>query len=97
MSLIRQSDILARYGGEEFSIILTDTDIKGGTVLAEKIRNRVESYEIIHKEQSAKITISLGVAQLTSEMENPSDLIEEADKALYHSKNNGRNQVSVSK
>lgn len=91
----RNSDIPARYGGEEFTVILPETDKKGSIALAERIRKKIEEAEIIHDGKMIKLTISAGVSSLIdNKPENPAELIQMADKALYHSKENGRNRVS---
>jgi diguanylate cyclase (GGDEF)-like protein len=91
----RNSDIPARYGGEEFAIILPETDKKGAFTQAERIRKRIEESEIVHDGKIIKLTISAGVSSLIdNKPKNPAELIQMADKALYHSKENGRNRVS---
>lgn len=100
---IRKDDTLGRFGGEEFIIILPSTDIKMAADLAERIRLTHEHYEFMIeyneggelKKVSHRQTISMGVSQLTNEMSEVKQLLEDADKKLYHSKNNGRNQVTV--
>lgn len=91
---------VARYGGEEFSIILLDQTEETSLTLAEEIRKAILDLHIPHKSSptSEYVTISLGVATLvpTDDLE-PSELIAMADKALYHSKQNGRNQTTMYK
>jgi len=94
-SIKRVTDLAARYGGEEFTVILPDTDLAGGMVVAEKIRKRVEDMQIENIEAPGRwVTISLGVASMTPSMgESPSSLVALADKAMYQAKNSGRNRV----
>ena len=94
---IRRPDIAARYGGEEFSIILPETDLKGALVLAERIRQFIENLEIKIDSQILKVTISLGITSYhpAKEKKTKEELIEAADKALYNSKNTGRNKLSI--
>jgi diguanylate cyclase (GGDEF)-like protein len=96
---IRRPDIAARYGGEEFSIILPETDLKGALVLAERIRQFIEDLEIKTDNQILKVTISLGITSYhpAKEKKNKEEIIEAADKALYNSKNTGRNKLSIAK
>jgi len=92
MNNARAGDFSFRYGGEEFLMVLTEVDSNQAMFVAEKIRKRVESADILlSNDRTLKITISIGVAMSDA---NPDyqRLIERADKALYEAKNNGRNQ-----
>ncbi|CAM4342962.1 GGDEF domain-containing protein [Shewanella livingstonensis] len=88
---VRESDILARIGGEEFAILLPDTDIDSAYIMAERIREAQQHYE----QQAPAITISIGIATLCSQDKTFVDIFKRADKALYSSKNIGRNNVNV--
>lgn len=93
---IPKNGLVARLGGEEFAIIAPDIDAKEAREIAEKIRQTVERKKLIRrtsKEDLGQITISLGVGQRNIN-EDPSDFIDRVDKALYTSKNKGRNQTS---
>ncbi|UCJ15377.1 GGDEF domain-containing protein [Pseudomonas sp. MM211] len=92
---IRDTDIAGRYGGEEFVVLLPDVDSAGGRVFAERLRGVVERLQISHEGQVIPFTISLGVADLSEPCNDHQQLIERADQALYSSKRNGRNQVTV--
>ncbi len=97
-SLERPADLLARYGGEEFAALLPETDAEGARKLAENIRSSVEEANLPHEYSTVhdRVTISLGVSTATPGKINSSkNLIRSADKALYHAKQNGRNQVST--
>lgn len=87
---IRNTDIVGRYGGEEFIIILHDTEGNEGLKVAEKIRKEVENANLISKDYP--VTISLGVSNYPQHGQFKDELIENADKALYHAKNTGRNK-----
>jgi len=93
----RETDIPARYGGEEFAIILPSTDTEGAYILAERLRNDIEMLLIPSPKGNLKVTVSVGVATYPqiAHIDSPRDLIEEADKALYRSKETGRNKVTV--
>ena len=92
---IRPTDIPARYGGEEFSVILPRTDIHESLIVAERIRHSVEKEIVHHENKELCVTISIGITQFDSNTDKAkNDLIGRADKALYVSKKNGRNQVS---
>lgn len=94
--LNRSSDMLARYGGEEF-VVVTCTDIDHAYKIAEKMRVSVKALHIEHPLSEKKIvTISLGVASIVPTQANVvTELIKAADMALYESKQNGRDLVSV--
>lgn len=91
---LRGSDIAARYGGEEFCIMLPNTSLQGAGLLAERIRENVKAYEFKAKQSSFNVTVSLGVT-LIGINGNPDEVLSKADEALYFSKNNGRDQVTV--
>ena len=92
---IRDVDIAGRYGGEEFAVLLPGTPKAGGKVFAERLRKAVEAQEVLHDGQKIRCTISLGVADLSRSTADYKQLIERADQALYLSKRNGRNQVTL--
>jgi diguanylate cyclase len=94
---VKGRDAIARLGGEEFGILLPDTSLSGAELLADKIRQMVEKGRIRRqdgKDEVGGITISLGVAELLPS-EDTTAFINRADKALYFSKENGRNRVSI--
>ena len=97
LTVKRPSDTLARYGGEEFSIILPHTEFEGAMVLAERVRTVCEQSQLVAHNATLSVTISIGVSSVknfdTSNFEIE-HLIDSADKALYQSKQNGRNQVT---
>lgn len=90
---LRDTDIAGRYGGEEFGVILTNTDSAGAVEFAERLRAAIEQQEVTHAKQTVKVTISLGVCELSALIGNYHDWLEGADKALYYCKEHGRNQV----
>lgn len=93
---IREIDLLARYGGEEFVIVFSNVDIEQGALLCERLRETVENLDIQIPESNKIIrrTISIGISEYQNQ-ESIKQFIERADKALYQSKSNGRNKVSV--
>ena len=91
---MRSSDAVCRYGGEEFCIVLPDMTLDDAMKYAERAREAIASTEIQDKPE-IKITASFGIATLNENAETLSDLIDLADKALYASKNNGRNRVTA--
>lgn len=92
---VRESDICARYGGEEFGLILPAASLKDATIIAEKIRETVQSKKVMKRSTNqdlGTITISLGISQYRPG-EDISSLIERADSCLYEAKEAGRNCV----
>ncbi len=88
-------DIPARFGGEEMLVLMPDTGIEGAAVLAERVRAAIEGAALPHSDGSIlRVKVSGGVATAPDHGMTASDLIEAADAALYHSKRNGRNQVT---
>ncbi|MEE2710232.1 MAG: diguanylate cyclase [Gemmatimonadota bacterium] len=92
----RETDITARYGGEEFVMILPETDANNSRLLGERIRVSVEEteFEGQYKIPTKNVTVSIGVSCLTSD-EDGHDALERADQALYKSKQNGKNQITI--
>ena len=89
----RSVDVPSRYGGEEFFIILPGIDTKGGLIAAERLRSKIENYKVEGLEEG--ITASLGVASFIEQTTNIDELFEMCDKAMYSSKQKGRNQVTL--
>ena len=95
MESIRSVDTPGRYGGEEMSVILPQTGIKDAFVVAERIRKAIEGAEYTFKNDSMRVTASLGISSLHLRDVSLEELIEESDKALYVAKSKGRNQVRI--
>ncbi|MGB5325035.1 MAG: EAL domain-containing protein, partial [Pseudomonadales bacterium] len=95
LSHSRTNDLVGRYGGEEFCIVMPNTDIVIATAIAERIRVAVSELDNLDENNTLKITSSFGVSFIANGACDPSALVDEADKALYHSKQNGRDQVAV--
>lgn len=86
----RGEDFLFRYGGEEFAVLLADTGPAGANIALERFRQAVERYAF---PQVGSKTVSIGMVgiQAGDSVEN---IVARADKALYYSKNSGRNRLS---
>lgn len=99
---LRESDIPSRYGGEEFAILLPFTKIDEAFAVAQRLRQAVEKTPVDVPDEKGdtavtiKVTISLGVYEYT-EGDTPQELYQNADKALYQAKANGRNRVYIFK
>jgi diguanylate cyclase (GGDEF)-like protein/PAS domain S-box-containing protein len=93
---IRNTDIFGRYGGDEFVILFPETSMYGAMEIAERLRQKVGQITFQAKDETNTITMSGGLACLES-MGNKNvkleSFIEEADKALYHAKAEGRNRI----
>jgi diguanylate cyclase (GGDEF)-like protein len=95
----RVYDVPGRYGGEEFCIVLPETKPGNTSVVAERIRSRLESTQLPYGDNSITVTASIGIAGIdlpeTNEFLSPAALIDRADRALYSAKNRGRNRVEL--
>lgn len=91
---LRKIDILGRLGGEKFAIILPHTDIKGATVVAERVCMAVQrNIKLTFDKKPMRLTASVGVASLRDG--NLENLLNVADGVMYSAKRNGRNQVAI--
>ena len=94
--LTRANDFFARYGGEEFVIILMGTPISAAIDIAERIRKTIQDCEIVFEGKKIPVNVSVGVASRKTDETSWDVLFDRADKALYSSKQNGRNRVTIS-
>ena len=92
----RQTDFVFRYGGEEFTVILTETSAESAQIPFERLRKTIEEQVFKYDNKDIKVTISTGISSNT-ELQEAWDMLDEADKALYKAKNNGRNRVELFK
>jgi diguanylate cyclase (GGDEF)-like protein len=93
---LRGTDVVARYGGEEFVVLLLDTGADEGFATANKLQQVVEAQPFPREETQphGKLTISVGVAFYPHDSRDGRKLIDYADRALYKSKERGRNTVT---
>jgi diguanylate cyclase (GGDEF)-like protein len=89
----RDSDIAARFGGEEFVLLLTHTDNVSAFVFAERLRKQVEKLEIRFHDQVLKLTVSGGIASFPFNSQDPGQLLQMADSAVYLAKGAGKNMI----
>jgi len=92
---VRHTDITARYGGEEFSAILINTGMEGAVEIAERVRRNVLDTRFPNEQAqpNGTLTVSIGVATFAPPIATLTDLIREADNALYRAKRAGRNRI----
>jgi diguanylate cyclase (GGDEF)-like protein len=90
---LRPSDLVARYGGEEFLVILPDTSRAGGRLVGERVRAAVAMVEIPELSDREHVTISIGGSVLVPG-QTVKELLADADKALYRSKDDGRDRLT---
>ncbi len=93
--VLRDADIICRFGGEEFAILLPESDIIGARNAAARLHHVITATPVDSAAGPITVTMSIGVAQFSSEDHTLDDLLKDADKALYTAKAKGRNQVSV--
>jgi len=96
-SLSRADDFVARYGGEEFVVVLPNADENGARVIADRLLENVRKYDIPYEKSAAEscVTVSIGVTTGTvGHAQSGRDYIRQADKALYISKQTGRNKYT---
>jgi two-component system cell cycle response regulator len=91
---VRLVDWLARYGGEEFCLVMPDTDLQTGCMVAERVRMQIATsvVESLDKGQ-VRVTVSIGVAQLTGDVQSSVALVDKAAKALKECKSCGKNRT----
>jgi len=92
---LRQRDLAGRIGGEEFLIVLANTNLEQATIVAERVRKGIASHVFYHKGRAIPVTVSLGVATLRPGFLTGADVYQAADKAMYESKRNGKNRVTI--
>lgn len=93
---IRHVDIPARYGGEEFTIILPETAAINAVTIAERLRQKIGEIAVrVDENTIIRPTVSIGIAEYPNAADNIKDLIDYADKALYMSKENGKNCIHL--
>ena len=86
----RGDDLACRYGGEEFCFLLLDKGLEEANVIAEEVREKLAAIEF----SEFRVTASLGVSSQSLKAVSIQEMLDQADKALYHSKRTGRNRVT---
>jgi diguanylate cyclase (GGDEF)-like protein len=88
--VVRDMDMVARFGGEEFCVILPGAPLEQAQMIAERCREKIAATNT----NGVKVTGSFGVTSIRMGATSASQLIQQADEALYYSKQHGRNQVT---
>jgi len=92
---LRKTDYVARYGGEEIVLILPETPIDQTLIPIERIRVKIQDHPFVFGDKPVQVTVSCGLSGVEPDVNTYEDLILRADKALYESKRNGRNQTTI--
>ena len=93
---LREIDLFCRYGGEEFAILLPQTDLEKSEMIADRLLKEFNQNPIQIAEGSIHLTISIGVATMTSKIIHIDNLLNKADLALYEAKKKGKNSIGIS-
>jgi diguanylate cyclase (GGDEF)-like protein len=93
-SALPENALVGRLGGDEFVVVLPETDPTGAYVLAEKIRQGVESLDVQIPRSDIRPSLSIGVVAYPGDGRTADELIIAADAAMYRSKRGGKNRVT---
>jgi diguanylate cyclase (GGDEF)-like protein len=94
--MVRDTDVIVRYGGDEFVIILPDTSLEGGRVIAERLRERVEKFRFKGgRNLQIQLTVSIGIASCPDHSITAEELLQKADAAMYAAKDDSKNNIKV--
>jgi diguanylate cyclase (GGDEF)-like protein len=93
---LRPTDAVVRFGGDEFALILPHTDLAGAKAVAERVLSRVRALAIPTDDEAAvQCSISIGIAEFSSEDATSADLVRRADGRLYEAKRQGKNRYTA--
>ena len=93
--VLKEGNIVCRFGGEEF-LALLKSDKSGALRIAEIIRKEVQNANVILRDSSVKITVSIGIAVFGEDASSPEDLVFIADNFMYKAKQSGKNAICTS-
>ncbi len=91
---LREVDLVGRWGGEEFTILLIDCNLDEAQVIIEKLKISIQESRSLHHLAKRSVTASFGIAQAAQD-DNTDTIIQRADKAMYRSKEEGKNRITV--
>lgn len=92
---LKHGGIAGRYGGEEFVVAFFEKDLDETYHIVEDIHNQIRSEEVVYEGKHISVRASVGVASYPQTCANPGELLTRADWAMYHSKKNGRDQITI--
>ena len=92
---LKHGGIAGRYGGEEFVVAFLDKDVDETYAIVEEIHNQIRSENVVYEDKRIQVRASVGLASYPATCSNPSELLTRADWAMYHSKRNGRDQITI--
>jgi len=93
---VRQTDVIARLGGDEFGLLLYNCSMQQGQTVAQSLLNSIREFSFVWDGKPFTIGISIGLVTINSESKSVESVINAADSACYHAKNNGRNCIFIS-
>jgi diguanylate cyclase (GGDEF)-like protein len=94
---LRQTDMLSRYGGDEFVVLLPDTDSEGARLTAERIRASIAATSLRLRSVAVSISASMGVSTYPDDGTDFDHVLDAADSAMYASKSEGKNKVTIAR
>ncbi|WP_417912073.1 GGDEF domain-containing protein [Candidatus Electronema sp. TJ] len=92
---LREEDMLARFGGDEFVAFLPETSCKDAWMVAERLRRRIEDVPLVYEGHTVHITVSCGIACFPDHGNDLTEIMKKADRALYQSKDLGKNCCTI--
>lgn len=92
---VRDEDTFARLGGDEFGLLISNCDVQNAMLIAEAMRSMVEDFRFVHNNRMFKIGVSIGMVEITKDMQDVGDITSYADAACYAAKDNGRNKIHL--